>query len=123
MRNILLAFFFSVGLSAGQDTHQEMDMSAQEKPNQTMPNMSGSKDQTMSMQSHSLIELLQKHATAGTDAEPNSSPFEMLMTTKGSWTFMFHGVAFLNDIQQSGQRGRDKLFSTSWLMPMAQRRL
>jgi len=123
IRNILLAFFFSVGLSAGQDTHQDMDMPAQEKPNQTMPNMSGSKDQTMSMESHSLIELLQKHATAGTDAEPNSTPFEMLMTTKGSWTFMFHGVAFLNDIQQSGPRGRDKLFSTSWLMPMAQRRL
>ena len=88
-----------------------------------MPNMSGSKDQTMGMESHSLIELLQKHATAGTDAEPNSTPFEMLMTTKGSWTFMVHGVAFLNDIQQSGPRGRDKLFSTSWLMPMAQRRL
>ena len=123
LRNILLAFFFSVGLSAGQDTHQDMDMPAQEKPNQTMPNMSGSKDQPMSMESHSLIELLQKHATAGTDAEPNSTPFEMLMTTKGSWAFMFHGVAFLNDIQQSGPRGRDKLFSTSWLMPMAQRRL
>src|ERR1017187_623709 len=123
IRSILLVFLFSVGLSAGQGTHQDMDMPAQEKPNQTMPNMSGSKDQTMSMESHSLIELLQKHATAGTGAEPNSTPFEMLMTTKGSWMFMFHGVAFLNDIQQSGPRGRDKLFSTSWLMPMAQRRL
>ncbi len=126
IRNTVWVFLFSVGLSAGQDTHQGMDMSAQEKPTQTthnMANMSGSKDQTMSMESHSLIGLLQQHATAGTDAEPNSTPFEMLMTTKGNWTFMFHGVAFLNDIQQSGPRGGDKLFSTNWLMPMAQRKL
>ena len=120
-RNILLAFLFSggfsVGLSAGQDTHQGMDMPAQEKPN-----MSGVKDH-MGMGSHSLIELLQKHATAGTDAEPNSTPFEMLMTTKSRWMLMFHGEAFLNDIQQSGPRGGDKLFSTNWLMPMAQRKL
>jgi len=26
------------------------------------------------------------------------TPVEMLMTAKGSWTFMFHGVAFLDDI-------------------------
>ena len=122
-RNILLAFLFSVGfsvgLSAGQETHQGMDMPAQEKPN-----MSGVKDHMgMGMGSHSLIELLQKHATAGTDAEPNSTPFEMLMTTKSRWMLMFHGEAFLNDIQQSGPRGGDKLFSTNWLMPMAQRKL
>ncbi len=36
---------------------------------------------------------------------------------------MFHGTAFLNATQQSGQRGSDKIFSTSWLMPMAQRKL
>jgi len=36
---------------------------------------------------------------------------------------MFHGVAFLSDIQQSGPRGRDKLFSTNWVMPMAQRKI
>ena len=28
---------------------------------------------------------------------------------------------FVNDIQQSGPRGGDKLFSTNWIMPMAQR--
>jgi len=78
---------------------------------------------TMDMEPHSLIGLLQQHATSGTDAEPNSTPFEMLMTTKGSWTFMFHGVGFLNDIQQSGPRGGDKLFSTNWFMPMAQSKL
>jgi hypothetical protein len=46
----------------------------------------------------------------------------MLMSQKGNWTFMFHGQAFLNLQQQSGPRGGDKLFSTDWIMPMAQRR-
>ena len=35
---------------------------------------------------------------------------------------MFHGEAFLSEIQQSGPRGADKLFSTNWWMPMAQRK-
>ena len=74
-----------------------------------------------SMKPGSLIESLLLHATSGTDAEPNSTPIEMLMTTKGGWTLMFHGEAFLSDTQQSGPRGYDKLFSTNWWMPMAQR--
>ena len=44
----------------------------------------------------------------------------MMMTTRWGWMFMVHGEAFLNDMQQSGPRGGDKLFSTNWLMPMAQ---
>ena len=76
---------------------------------------------TMNMESHSLIELLQRHVISGTDAEPTSTPFEMLMTTKRDWTLMFHGEGFLADIQQSSLRGGDKLFSTNWVMPMAQR--
>jgi hypothetical protein len=85
--------------------------------------MSGMMGNRMTMAPHSLIALLAQHATSGTDAEPNSTPFQMLMTMKGSWTLMFHGEAFLNDIQQSGPRGDDKLFSTNWLMPMAQKEL
>ena len=69
-----------------------------------------------------MIESLLHHATSGTDAEPNSTPASMLMTTKGHWTLMFHGEAFLIDVQQSGPRGFDKFFSTNWWMPMAQRK-
>ena len=69
------------------------------------------------------VEEIEQHATSGTSAEPNSTPLPMLMTMKGSWTLMFHGVAFLNALQQTGPRGADKVFSTNWLMPMAQRRL
>src|SRR6185437_4835804 len=70
-----------------------------------------------------LIDVLKHHATSGTDAEPISTPSAMLMKEQGKWMLMLHGVAFLNEIQQSGPRGSDKLFSTNWIMPMAQRKL
>ncbi len=70
-----------------------------------------------------LVEEIQHHGTSGTSAEPNSSPMPMLMTRKGNWMLMVHGEAFLNVLQQSGSRGSDKVFSTNWIMPMAQRQL
>ncbi len=72
--------------------------------------------------SRTLIDQMEMHPTSGTDIEPISTPFAMLMKTKGAWTLMLHGVAFLNDIQQSGPRSADRWFSTNWLMPMAQRK-
>ena len=69
------------------------------------------------------IEEILHHGTAGTSAEPASTPHEMLMTQKGSWMLMFHGGGFLGAQQQSGPRGGDKVFGASWLMPMAQREL
>lgn len=77
----------------------------------------------MSMQPHSLIQLLEQHATSGTDAEPDSTPLDMIMIARRQWTFMLHGQGFLNEIQQTGSRGEDKLFSTNWLMAMAQHKL
>jgi hypothetical protein len=47
----------------------------------------------------------------------------MLMTMRNDWMLMLHGEAFLNAVQQSGPRGEDKVFSTNWIMPMAQRHL
>src|SRR5947208_12349504 len=72
-------------------------------------------------QPETFIEEILHHSTSGTTAEPNSSPHAMLMTTRGGWNLMFHGEAFLNALQQSGPRGDDKVFATSWFMPMAQR--
>ena len=71
--------------------------------------------------SGSLGEVLEHHASSGTDAQPASTPIDMLMTSWHGWMWMFHGEAFLNDVQQSGPRAADKLFSTNWIMPMAQR--
>ena len=76
----------------------------------------------MQMRPSSFLDFITQHTTSGTDAQPNSTPTEMVMMTKGSWTLMFHGEAFLNELQQTGPRGADKFFSTNWFMPMAQRK-
>jgi len=68
------------------------------------------------------IDEILHHATAGTSAQPNSVQEPMLMRSKSGWLWMFHGAAFVNELQQSGPRGYDKFFSTNWFMPMAQRR-
>jgi hypothetical protein len=71
----------------------------------------------------SFIDQILAHETPGTSAAPGSIDEPMLMSERGKWMLMFHGVAFLNAMQQTGPRGYDKVFSTSWFMPMAQRRL
>lgn len=93
---------------------------AQEVNHQHMPDMQ--QDQmNMNAQPATLVQEIEQHATSGTSVEPNSTPAPMLMTMRGKWMLMFHGVAFLSALQQSGPRGADKVFSTSWFMPMAQR--
>ena len=104
--------------------YQQIVMSDQPPSSQTMGNMPGMgrmEHQKTEMEPRSFIEMLRLHRTSGTDAEPNSTPFAMLMTQRGNWALMFHAEGFLSEIQQSGSRGADKLFSTNWLMPMAQR--
>ena len=67
------------------------------------------------------IQSILEHSTSGTSAEPSSTPMNMLMSQRKGWMLMLHGVGFVNEQQQSGPRGADKLFSTNWIMPMAQR--
>jgi hypothetical protein len=43
------------------------------------------------------------------------------MSMKGNWMLMLHSNVFIADIQQTSPRGGDKLFSTNWFMPMAER--
>jgi hypothetical protein len=91
------------------------------------PEMQLNATQTMSgMPMHdsaSFVGQILAHDSAGTAAEPASTPHDMLMARKGAWMLMFHGAAFLSSQQQTGPRGFDKIFGTSWLMPMAQRSL
>jgi len=96
--------------SVAQETNHDINM----------PSMDGRDHNNSSMQARSMI--LEQHATSGTDAEPASTPAAMLMHQHGNWMLMFHGEAFINEIQQSGPRGADKFFSTNWFMPMAQRK-
>jgi hypothetical protein len=60
------------------------------------------------------------HSNSGTSVEPDSSTSPMLMTMRGGWMLMLHGVAFVATQQQTGPRGADKVFSTNWAMGMAQ---
>jgi hypothetical protein len=59
---------------------------------------------------------------SGTSANPASDPMSMLMTQLGNWNVMFMGTAFVSDIQQSGPRGGDKLYSPNLFMASAQHR-
>jgi hypothetical protein len=72
-----------------------------------------------------LSDTILQHTSSGTSIEPPSTPMSMLMREAHGWTLMLHGLAFAADIQQhaDNERGGDKLFSTNWIMPMAQHRL
>jgi hypothetical protein len=72
---------------------------------------------------HTFAEEIRSHSGSGTSVEPNSVPQPMWMTMRGRWMLMLHSNAFLADTQQTSPRGHDKLFSTNWAMPMAQRSL
>ncbi len=77
----------------------------------------------MTMAGGDFLQTILLHTTSGTSAEPNSTPVPMLMRRAGEWMLMFHYNAFLAEQQQTSPRGGDKLFSTNWFMPMAQRDL
>ena len=124
------------------------------KPGDSMPDMPGMErsvghqNMTMPMMSaHSLRDAVLNHSASGTTVEPPSTPMPMLMSQRGPWMWMLHGVGFLADTHQHAadrpagpgveqcaalglacappalRRGSDKLFSTNWIMPMAMRDL
>ena len=65
----------------------------------------------MQMTAHTLIEAERNHGSSGTSIEPASASAPMWMGMRGHWMWMLHGTAFVTDVQQSSQRGGDKLFS------------
>ncbi len=60
--------------------------------------------------------------TSGTSQAPRAAPMEMLQRRAGGWNLMLHGTLFGLYTDQSGPRGRDKIFGAGWVMPMASRR-
>lgn len=60
---------------------------------------------------------------SGTSQIPRASPQMMLNLDTRGWNLMLHGVAMLTHTNQTGPRGRDKLFAPNWLMAMASHRL
>ena len=53
---------------------------------------------------------------SGTSMSPQSWPMPMQMLSAARWNLMFMGQAFLVDTQQTGPRGADKFYSSSWGM-------
>src|SRR5438477_868914 len=72
------------------------------------------------MTSDATSDFLMRQAS-GTSMNPAGAPMHMTMTQQGDWRLMLHGLAFINQVVQSGPRGEDKLFSTNWVMGMADR--
>src|SRR5579883_2961914 len=60
---------------------------------------------------------------SGTSVNPSAGSLPMIMGRTGGWSTMLMGEAFLSDIQQSGPRGGDKLYSTNWFMAAAEHRI
>ncbi len=117
---LLVAGLLAISATGQQLTsgHENMDMSSMPGMHQHTPEMSA-----MNMTPPSLTDSFEQHAAGGTDVAPSSTPSPMLMKNEDGWMLMLHGVVFVNETQQSGPRGSGKLFSTNWLMPMAQRKL
>lgn len=103
---------------AGQQMPATQQSTEQNQQHCSMKHMTHAKPGT-----DPLITAVLQHTDSGTSLEPASTPVPMLMTMAGKWQVMFHGEAFINELQQSGPRGTDKFFSTNWFMPMVQRDL
>ena len=123
-------FLLKVCASAQAASAQHQNVSDAAQPQQPVVNpksdaMNGMDDMPGMHQGsdepESFIDEILHHSTSGTSAQPNSTAEPMIMLPKGNWLFMFHGVAFVNVLQQTGPRGYDKVFSTNWFMPMMQR--
>lgn len=69
----------------------------------------------------SLKDNVLRHSSSGTSLEPESNAPPMLMRMSGKWMEMLHGEIIAAEQQQTGPRGRDKLYSVNWVMPMFQR--
>jgi hypothetical protein len=122
----LLLFAPFCAAQKSNDDHQKPQTGGQDMPGMDMSQMPGMQtgaNGQMNMQPQNFIQEIMAHDTSGTSAEPDSTPAPMLMTTKASWTLMFHASVFILDEQQSGARGGDKFFSTNWFMGMAQHKL
>jgi hypothetical protein len=124
---VFIFTIIQVTVAGAQDAHTQHQDAASPtptpKPDETMSDMPGMQHSADHQQSMTFIEEIVHHDTAGTSAQPNSTDEPMIMRMHGKWMFMFHGNAFLSALQQSGPRGYDKVFSTNWFMPMAQRQI
>lgn len=102
MRTFLSLIVFTTALRAQMPMDANMNM-----------NMAG-----MNAASMYLMNL-----ASGTSLNPDAWPMPMIMTHFGQWNTMFMVNGFIDETQQTGARGQDKLYSTNWAMATAEHRL
>ena len=77
----------------------------------------------MQMTDMNAASMFLMNLSSGTAVNPAGWPMPMMMTHTKSWNLMFMGTGFVSDIQQSGPRGGDKIYSTNWLMASAEHKV
>jgi hypothetical protein len=77
----------------------------------------------MSMVNMNAASMFLMNLASGTSENPAGWRMPMGMTHFKNWNTMFMGLGFLSNIQQSGPRGGDKLYSTNWFMASAEHRV
>jgi hypothetical protein len=105
IRKVFLVAMAIAGPIAAQHDHDSMP---------GMPGMSGMPGMDMPEMNAAGMSLMD--LASGTSENPGSAPLPMIMTHMGGWNTMFMGEGFVSDVQQSGPRGGDKLYSTNWFM-------
>jgi hypothetical protein len=105
-------------LLAAISTHRAVARDDQKDDHHTDQPTPGMNMVDMNAASMSLMNL-----ASGTSENPAAWPMPMIMTHLGNWNTMFMGISFFSDIQQSGPRGGDKLYSTNWFMASAEHRI
>jgi len=98
----LLAFFWFVSWARGQDPPPAP------APQENMPNMQ--------MSGMNAAGGLLMNLASGTSAGPESWSMPMKMIQADGWNLMFMGQAFAVETDQTGPRGVDKFYSSSWGM-------
>lgn len=93
-------------------------MPPMQMPPTPMPPMQMPAEQHSHMHMDETSNFLMRQAS-GTGMNPEAAPMHMTMIHSGDWMLMLHGLAFISQVEQSGPRGGDKLFSTNWFMAMA----
>ena len=86
---------------------------------QSMPGMEHGSMEHGSMRMPDSTSAFLMRQASGTSFNPAAAPSHMSMMQRGDWTLMLHGLAFVNQTDESGPRGGDKFFSTNWVMGMA----
>ena len=137
--------FLAAALLAAAAPSFSQDMPGMQMPTPAKASPSTPVDEMDMSPPTTFIQAILQHESSGTSAEPMSTPMSMLMTHRNGWQLMLHGEGFLADTQQHAtnhpatpfacpaiagvacpqeyRRGADKLFSTNWIMPMAQHKL